>query len=474
MNTKTLQRNNIIWHKDPKDNHVTVGIRQGQGFLSLSDFQAWLWLRLSNPYSVDKLRQFIRGHKEYYNLSDKLNKTIRELVDRKVLKYIDNKPSHRKSNNPQKYQDLYTSILQELNTAKNFKGSENLNIYHRNSIVATERHFEAKEVTISHIYRQPHIALGGLSYGAKLYHKINSIKKITKATRILEIGGGLGYLARSFVNEYRKNNNSKKDLEYICCDLAFKFIESQRDLNINTNMKYCQGNAERMPFKNNNIDLIIANENIADFTPIRLSRNMVLNYLDGKINLNTIENDLIRRSLEWIRFASIDVRDATPDFIFNIGAVEFINEIKRVLKKEGLAFITEYGKMRDYPIASNQGGHAEYSIQFRHLIKIIKALGMDVQVTKLLDFLEFKKDAEVINPFALHFICYLLKQRDIKLPFLAYTRGMLKQKIPRLIKRINNLPFFRIADRRYALSPDKFYVLLIRKKGNKNGRLLQN
>lgn len=253
-------------------------------------------------------------------------------------------------------------------------------------------------------------------------------------------------------------------MRYIFCDLTLKFLESQRDINKHHRIRYCQANAEKMPFRDNSVDLIIDNENIADFTVIKLDKRTVLGYLDGRIDLNTIENYLVRKSLEWIKLCSIDIGDDTmPEFIFNIGAIEFIKEISRVLKKGGLASIIEYGTMQDYPTAVRLAGHVEYSIQFSHLIKVIKALGMKVKVCTLLDFLDFDKDLEIIDYCSLRFIYNLLKQKKIRLPFLAYTREMLKDRIPDLMEDCNNLKFFKITEDSAIHNLNKFYVLLISK-----------
>ncbi|MBI4708048.1 MAG: class I SAM-dependent methyltransferase [Candidatus Omnitrophica bacterium] len=363
----------------------------------------------------------------------------------------------------QKYIDKYFWFLKERDTANSFNKSSDLNSYHQSEIGTAQRHFEDVEVTVSHLYREAHPALGGLSYGGQLYRKLNEIRKISASQVIVEVGGGLGYLAYSFMNQFRADNAGARAPEYVFCDLTLPFVENQRKLNKAGSIFYCQANAETMPFQDCSTDLIIDNENIADFTPVKLNKKIVLDFLNGRLDASLPNDGLVRKSLQWIKLGQIDVSDAMPEFVFNYGAAEFIGEIKRVLKKDGIAFISEYGILQDYPTAVCLHGHVEYNIQFTHLIKIAKALGMSVELLSLLDFLGFDADTEVIDQCSLKYLCVLLKEKGVELPYLAYTKKMLEERFPGFIDHVQGLIFHKISE--YSVFHDlkSFHVLLIAK-----------
>jgi len=469
MNKQLLKRNEcIVWYNRPQDGVVFTCLKEKKDFISLRGIQAWLWTQLSKAYSISELRGLIRKNKTHMQYSHKIESIIKPLIRKGVLKYSTDGQDSKSAVFPQKYRkynEFYLNLSHELNSAKDFNKSQNLNLYHQNSIHSSHRHFEKNEITVSHVYREAHPALGGMSYGARLFRKLNSIKKIKPQSTIVEVGGGTGFLTHSFLEEYRRNNRTKILPKYACCDLSFKFLKNQRDVNESHHLNYCQANAECMPFKDSSLDLIIANENIADFTAVKLNKKETLDFLGDKIELSAIKDPSVRKSLYWVKFASLDISDATPEFIFNLGAVEFITRIKRILKIGGLAFIAEYGAMDSYPTAVYLRGHVEYSIQFNHLIRITEALGMRIEIHSLTDFLGFKKNISVIDSCSLGFLYEMLKKDKIDLPFLAYTKEMLRREVPKRVGYFNNLKFVELTQKSVCHNLNKFYVLLIFKGG---------
>ncbi|MDD2689105.1 MAG: methyltransferase domain-containing protein [Candidatus Omnitrophica bacterium] len=469
MDKQLLKRNEcIVWYNRPQDGVIFTCLKEKKDFISLRGIQARLWTQLSKACSIGELRGLIRKNKTHMKYSHKIENIIKPLIRKGILEYHISQRDKKNPAFPQKYQkynEFYLNLSRELNSVKNFNKNPNLNLYHKNSIHGSHRHFEKNEVTVSHVYREAHPALGGMSYGARLFRKLNSIKKINPQSTVVEVGGGTGFLTRSFLEEYKRNNHTKDLPRYACCDLSFKFLENQRDANERHHLSYCQANAECMPFKNNSLDLIIANENIADFTAAKVNKKEALDFLGGKIELSAIKDPSVRRSLYWIKFASLDINDATPEFIFNLGAVEFISRVKKILKRGGLVFITEYGIMNGYPTAVYLRGHVEYSIQFNHLIRVAKALGMRVEIHNLAEFFGFKKNIAVIDHCSLGFLYNMLKKDKIDLPFLAYTKEMLRQKIPKQVRYFNNLKFVELTQKSVCHNLNKFHVLLIFKGG---------
>src|SRR5205085_1275444 len=95
-------------------------------------------------------------------------------------------------------------------------------------------------------------------------------------------------------------------------------------------------NGEWLPFKNNSVDLIIDNENMADMTPVKLNREELLT--------GTGHTPQHQEALDWIRRVRLPLgQDLPEDVIFNLGPFRFVAELWRILQSVGRAFITELG-----------------------------------------------------------------------------------------------------------------------------------
>jgi SAM-dependent methyltransferase len=460
---QAIERNkDALWLVEPSSGHVFTYMPFEKEFLVLNGLDGILWQALSSPCNIAQLEEKLKASAMQFFVVADFKERIAAMIQKGLI-YA--KPIIGENGIvsvvPQKYKDRYLTLLRELRSAEDFSSAFDLKEFHRKNIHTSLGHFEDIEITVSHLYRQPHAALGYLSFGERLFEKLNSLKTITSDNIVVEVGGGLGYVASSFLGYF--NRNYGPGLKYIFCDLTLKFVESQKSLNKEHNIFYCQGNAEELPFKDSSIDLLIDNENIADFTAVKLNKKLVFDFLDGRLDSNSVCDRLVRRSLEWIRFGNIDVSDALPEFIFNLGAIEFVNEVKRVLVPGGLAYICEYGIMNGYPSAVNLVGHVEYNIQFTHLIRIIEAMGMKVQVYSLIDFLGFNTEIKVIDSASLEFIANLLKTKNTELPYLAYTKSELEDKFPDLLKNPQNLQFNSIKQHSVYHDLNVFYVLVVTK-----------
>ena len=63
-------------------------------------------------------------------------------------------------------------------------------------------HFDLIETTVSHLFREPNDTLNGLTYGRLLMRQFGELGWFTpKPHVIVEVGGGLGRLAREYVGD---------------------------------------------------------------------------------------------------------------------------------------------------------------------------------------------------------------------------------------------------------------------------------
>ena len=127
-------------------------------------------------------------------------------------------------------------------------------------------------------------------------------------------------------------------MEYIFLDLTRAFLQSQLALagKAGWDAKVLNANAEQLPLAEASVDLVIDNENLADMTPVHLSREE-LETRKG----TTSEH---QECLDLIQQLRLNLDTPYPDeAIFNYGAIQFLHELWRVLKPGGRALLIEFG-----------------------------------------------------------------------------------------------------------------------------------
>ena len=82
--------------------------------------------------------------------------------------------------------------------------------------------FENIETTVSHMFREPRQALRGKTFGAMLARRVREEGIWDGSGKVLEIGGGTGYLAREFLLETRPSIES-----YSILDISPNLHQSQ-------------------------------------------------------------------------------------------------------------------------------------------------------------------------------------------------------------------------------------------------------
>src|SRR5207247_7009671 len=113
-----------------------------------------------------------------------------------------------------------------------------------------------------------------------------------KPRYLVEVGAGLGYVAREMAKELLPFE--RQGIRYVCLDLAKPCLESQLALAEEAGWSSggMQANAEWWPVRDDSIDLVIDNENLADMTPVQLSREEVAS--------NQGTTPLHQEAVDWI------------------------------------------------------------------------------------------------------------------------------------------------------------------------------
>lgn len=346
-------------------------------------------------------------------------------------------------------EDQLSELLKKKRERNSFKSVENeTNVidYHKSKIDDAKAQFDRNEITLSHIYRCPTKQLLDQSYGEALYYKVRP--KIKKGHAILEIGGGLGHMAKSFLNAMKEDAPEVyHSITYTILDLSPELQKYQKEnlAQHSSCLNFINANVQTYSARNK-FDMVLANEMIADLQ-VRV------------IDKENTQDQMVKKY-------ALNIDDKPNKFIFNHEAIKFLETVNELLKPGGFSYITEYGVYHKAISAVELPGHNEYEIDFGHLESVAKTLGLFSELTNVGDYLGFRSDIEVLcrrDKKTLHGL--LLPYLKLpELPSKSYTREDLKSEIgEELFESIAGLNFYKLKDKRDELSPYSFYALILEK-----------
>jgi len=359
---------------------------------------------------------------------------------------------------PDAHVKLAYSIFQEYRSAKELEGRHDLASYHRTEINNPARQFEEVEMTVSHLYREPHPALQEKSYGARFARVLMEDGSVGKGFRILELGCGTGIFGRDFLREVKNAAPGVyKSLSYTFFDISRVLAKSQEEKNKEhvEIVSFQTGDACTHTFPENAYDLIITNEMIADLPVVKLTKK------------GRPRNGPATDGRDMGKRLGLDFSDAPPQFLLNLGALRLLTAISQTLRPGGKAYIVEYGSPFGYPEARHVTNHIEYSIHFGHMLTAAENLGLEVKLRGLHEFLGFLGDVEVLDDLTHSAVFGHL------LPFLGimgessrvYTRDMLLKALPEVARKVKNLAFVPLNSLGGITYPNGFYALRLAKMG---------
>ncbi len=244
---------------------------------------------------------------------------------------------------------------------------------------------------------------------------------------------------------------------YVFLDLSKTLINSQRALNkVHRECKFVQSDASRLAIKDNTLDILIANECIADFAVIKLGKEDILREADLR---NKHKGEYLEAINKFKKYVG-NMDNLTSYFIFPLGIVYFLEEIRRVLKKGALAVLVEYGDFSYKSRLIRLGGHFEYAVDFNMVKSIAQKMGFKIEVRDIYSFLEIK-DIPLLSLTSRVFLKKFLRSKGRILKRHFYTRKILKEELGASLEKIKNLEFVNTKKMIDDFDPTYFKVLLL-------------
>lgn len=326
--------------------------------------------------------------------------------------------------------------------------------------------FDHRETTLSHLFREPHPALHGRTYGEALVEALAAQGRLPARdeVRVLEVGAGLGYVARAVCEALAGRG---KQVTYTIQEIAPALAAAQRARTAGLPVTVREGDVLAAELPSDSFDLIISNEMVGDLPAEQHSRADVGMETDGTGDVDEAKLAALGRAGELVKDLGINILDAPEPFYLLTGALELMIRINRWLAPDGTAIVTEFGERAMWPKLSSHLDHPELSTHFGHLLQAAQTLGLSGSIEFVMDVIDLDRSMEGLATTRSHFraLRALAASAGIDLPKLGYTRDLLSarlgDKLP--LETIGELRFERIEDRLMGLVPHEFKALVVRK-----------
>lgn len=343
------------------------------------------------------------------------------------------------------------------------EAGSDLSAYHEEVIADAEQQFEELETTLSHLFCEPSPALHGRTYAQTLTKIAVERGWLTpERARVVEVGGGTGRVAAGILATLRETEPALfTNVDYTIVDLspALRQAQQERLREFADKARTVAGHAERLDLPDNSVDLLLANEMIADLRIGHVTR------ADLSAGAPGPQSDA--EAFGLVQQYGLSTQRAPEPIPIQVGATRLLERIAQVLRPGGTAVLTEFGELEQFPIASDHLDHAEHSVHFGHLRHVAEKLGLEASVEKVPDLLGMRGDVWVLGTTRTQFrnLRHLLQTFGIDLKKRALTPEQLSILCAGKLRpdRIELLQFRPVAERVMGLRPDEFKALVLRK-----------
>ncbi|HVV84064.1 MAG TPA: SAM-dependent methyltransferase [Kofleriaceae bacterium] len=326
--------------------------------------------------------------------------------------------------------------------------------------------FDHRETTLSHLFREPHPALAGKTYGAALVDALAREDRLPKERiRVLEIGGGLGYVARAVCEALQARGLA---VTYTIQEIAPALAAAQRARTAGLPVTVEVGDALAADLPADGFDLVLANEMVGDLPAVQLSRADVGLEPDGSGGeVDPAKLAALGRTGELVKELGIVLDDAPEPFYLLTGALELMIRIAGWLAPDGTAIVTEFGDRLMWPRLSSHLDHPELSTHFGHLLQAAMARGLGGRIDFVMDLIDLARDQQGLATTRSHFraLRALAADAGVDLPKLGYTPELLAARVDGKLDlaQVGELRWDKIEDRLMGLVPHEFKALVVRK-----------
>src|SRR5262249_20277862 len=207
--------------------------------------------------------------------------------------------------------------------------------------------------TLSHLLRVPHPALAGRTYGQALADVLLARDAVPAGrVRVLELGAGLGYVARDVIARLR---GAGRDVDYTIVELSPALAAAQQSRVdgahwvVGDALSIAAGGAAGA-LPDAGFDLILSNEMVGDLPARELHRADLGLATDGG---GTADREKLRAICADAAALGVVVDDAPEPLHLQTGAIELVARIARWLAPGGTAVVTEFGDVAAWPKLSS-------------------------------------------------------------------------------------------------------------------------
>lgn len=333
--------------------------------------------------------------------------------------------------------------------------------YYQHDVSDADAQFDHQETTLSHLLRFPHPVLNGRTYGQALVDALVAKGAIAEGNvRILEIGGGLGYVAKDVIARLGELGHT---VTYSIIELAPALAAAQQERIGKDMATWIIGDALAVDVPNDSFDLVLSNEMVGDLPALQLSRADIGLAPDQ----GNVDRDKLRPFSRIAADRGVNLDDAPEPFYLMTGAFELTEKIGNWLAPHGTAVITEFGDYAAWPKLSAHLDHPELSTHFGQLQQAARGAGHEATMEFVIDLLDFDRDQKGLATTRSHFraLRALAKDADVELTKIGYTPALLAAQVGDKLdlEAVGELRWDRIEDRLMGLVPHEFKALLIRR-----------
>ncbi|MFN0252016.1 MAG: SAM-dependent methyltransferase [Kofleriaceae bacterium] len=331
--------------------------------------------------------------------------------------------------------------------------------YYKNDVADADAQFDHQETTLSHLLRVPHPALKDRTYGQALVDVLLARGVIPEGkVRVLEIGAGLGYVAKDVMERLAANGRT---VEYTIVELAPALAEAQQARIGKDKATWVMGDVLGANLPNDSFDLILSNEMIGDLPAIQLSRaDIGITPESGNAG-----RDKVRTFSRIAADRAVNLDDAPEPFYLMTGAFELVEKIGNWLAPQGTAIITEFGGVTAWPRLSTHLDHPELSTHFGQLQQAIRGAGHKAELEFVIDLLDFDRTQMGLATTRSHFraLRALASDVGVDLPKIGYTPALLAHTVGDKLDlaTVGELRWDKIEDRLMGLVPHEFKALIV-------------